>query len=124
MKKLVFLFVICQTLSLRLIADEGLWLPILLGQNIEEMNRLGCKLTAEDIYSVNNSSLKDAIVLFGRGCTGSLISDQGLVITNHHCGFGSIQSLSSVEHDYLKNGFWATERAKNFLHLVLLFPSS
>ncbi len=101
-----------QTLSFSLFADEGMWLPILMGQNIEEMNKLGCKLTAEDIYSVNSSSLKDAIVLFGRGCTGSLISDQGLVITNHHCGFGSIQSLSSVEHDYLKNGFWATEKTQ------------
>lgn len=112
MKKLVLLFTLCYVLSIKLLADEGLWLPILMGENIEEMNKLGCKLTAEDIYSVNNSSLKDAIVLFGRGCTGSLISEQGLVITNHHCGFGSIQSLSSVEHDYLKNGFWATEKSQ------------
>lgn len=110
MKKLALLLSLCSLLSFKLIADEGMWLPLLISQNIEEMNKLGCKLTAEDIYSVNNSSLKDAIVLFGRGCTGSLISDQGLVITNHHCGFGSIQSLSSVEHDYLKNGFWATEK--------------
>jgi len=112
MKKLVLLFTLCYVLSFNLFADEGMWLPILLNENIEEMNKLGCKLTAEDIYSVNNSSLKDAIVLFGRGCSGSLISEQGLVITNHHCGFGSIQSLSSVEHDYLKNGFWATEKSQ------------
>lgn len=110
MKKLTLLITFCYIFSLNLIADEGMWLPILIGKNIDEMKKQGCKLTAEDIYSVNNSSLKDAIVLFGRGCTGSLISDQGLVITNHHCGFGSIQSLSSVDHDYLKNGFWATEK--------------
>lgn len=110
MKKLTLLITFCYIFSINLIADEGMWLPILIGKNIDEMKRQGCKLSAEDIYSVNNSSLKDAIVLFGRGCTGSLISEQGLVITNHHCGFGSIQSLSSVDHDYLKNGFWATEK--------------
>ena len=110
MKKIVLLIAFCHLLSLNLIADEGMWLPILIGKNIDEMKKQGCKLSAEDIYSVNNSSLKDAIVLFGRGCTGSLISEQGLVITNHHCGFGSIQSLSSVDHDYLKNGFWAIEK--------------
>jgi len=112
MKRIIVITILIHTLSQNIFADEGMWLPILMGQNIEEMNKLGCKLTAEDIYSVNSSSLKDAIVLFGRGCTGSLISDQGLVITNHHCGFGSIQSLSTVEHDYLKNGFWATEKAQ------------
>ncbi|RPH32623.1 MAG: S46 family peptidase [Bacteroidales bacterium] len=112
MKKLVLLFAIIHTLSFNLIADEGMWLPILMGKNIDAMKKQGCKLSAEDIYSVNNSSLKDAIVLFGRGCTGSLISEQGLVITNHHCGFGSIQSLSSIDHDYLKNGFWATEKSQ------------
>ncbi len=110
MKKLTLLITFCYIFSLNLIAEEGMWLPILIGKNIDEMKKQGCKLSAEDIYSVNNSSLKDAIVLFGRGCTGSLISEQGLVITNHHCGFGSIQSLSSVDHDYLKNGFWATEK--------------
>lgn len=112
MKKLIVFAILIQSFSFNLFADEGMWLPILMGQNIEEMNKLGCKLTAEDIYSVNNSSLKDAIVLFGRGCTGSLISEQGLVITNHHCGFGSIQALSSIDHDYLKNGFWATEKTQ------------
>lgn len=110
MKKLGLILTLFLVISFNLKADEGMWLPILMGQNIDEMNRMGCKLTAEDIYSVNNTSLKDAIVLFGRGCTGSLISDQGLVITNHHCGFGAIQSLSTVDHDFLKNGFWATEK--------------
>jgi len=110
MKKLALFLALYLVISFNLKADEGMWLPILMGQNIDEMNRMGCKLTAEDIYSVNNTSLKDAIVLFGRGCTGSLISNQGLVITNHHCGFGAIQSLSTVDHDFLKNGFWATEK--------------
>lgn len=112
MKKLLLLIALTHILSFNLIADEGMWLPILMGKNIDAMKKQGCKLSAEDIYSVNNSSLKDAIVLFGRGCTGSLISEQGLVITNHHCGFGSIQSLSSIDHDYLKNGFWATEKSQ------------
>jgi hypothetical protein len=112
MKKIFLIALLIQSLSFNLFADEGMWLPILMGQNIDAMNKLGCKLTADDIYSVNNSSLKDAIVIFGRGCTGSLISDQGLVITNHHCGFGAIQGLSTVDHDYLKNGFWATEKSQ------------
>ncbi len=112
MKRFVILITLTHILSFNLIADEGMWLPILIGKNIDAMKKQGCKLSAEDIYSVNNSSLKDAIVLFGRGCTGSLISEQGLVITNHHCGFGSIQSLSSIDHDYLKNGFWATEKSQ------------
>lgn len=112
MKRLSLLLSLFLVFSYNIKADEGMWLPILMGQNIDEMNKLGCKLTAEDIYSINNTSLKDAIVLFGRGCTGSLISDQGLVITNHHCGFGSIQSLSTVDHDYLQNGFWATDKSQ------------
>ncbi|MCM1532496.1 MAG: S46 family peptidase [Bacteroides sp.] len=88
-------------------ADEGMWLPLLLQQNQDDMRRLGLQITAEDIYSINRSSLKDAIVQFGGGCTGEVVSDQGLVLTNHHCGFGYIQYHSSVEHDYLTKGFWA-----------------
>lgn len=89
-------------------ADEGMWLlPLINKLNINKMQEMGFKLSAEDVYSINNSSLKDAIVIFGRGCTGELISDQGLILTNHHCGYGSIQELSSVEHNYLKDGFWA-----------------
>ncbi|MCL3782285.1 S46 family peptidase [Prolixibacteraceae bacterium JC049] len=89
-------------------ADEGMWMPALLQKlNIGEMQKMGLKLSAEDIYSVNNSSLKDAIIIFGRGCTGEMISDKGLILTNHHCGYGAIQQHSSVEHDYLTNGFWA-----------------
>lgn len=90
-------------------ADEGMWFPQLLQQlNIADMQMRGLKISAEDIYSVNKSSLKDAIVLFGGGCTGEIISKQGLLLTNHHCGFGEIQSHSTVEHNYLKDGFWAS----------------
>jgi hypothetical protein len=89
-------------------ADEGMWLPLFVERlNYVDMQKMGLQLTAEEIYSINNSSLKDAIAIFGRGCTGELISDQGLLITNHHCGYGRIQAHSSVEHDYLTDGFWA-----------------
>lgn len=91
-----------------LLADEGMWLlPLLQKQNAAEMRRLGLQLTIGDIYSDHAPSLKDAVVLFGRGCTGEVISQQGLVITNHHCGYGAIQQHSSPQHDYLKNGFVA-----------------
>jgi hypothetical protein len=89
-------------------ADEGMWLlPLIEKLNIGKMTELGLKLSAEDIYSLNKASLKDAIIIFGGGCTGEIVSSQGLVLTNHHCGFSSIQANSSVEHDYLRDGFWA-----------------
>lgn len=89
-------------------AKEGLWIPYLLSQlNATEMREMGLELSADDIYAVNNSSIKDAIVHFGGGCTAELVSDKGLLLTNHHCGYSRIQSHSSVEKDYLKNGFWA-----------------
>jgi hypothetical protein len=89
-------------------AGEGMWLPLLLSQlNEKEMHDMGMHITAEDIYSINHSSLKDAIVLFGGGCTGELVSNQGLLLTNHHCGYGNIQKHSSLEHNYLADGFWA-----------------
>ncbi len=89
-------------------ADEGMWLlPLIKQLNLEQMQSMGLKLSADDIYSVNHSSLKDAVVIFGGGCTGELISDQGLILTNHHCGYGAIQELSSVEDNYLEDGFWA-----------------
>ena len=91
-------------------ADEGMWLPSLISQRISDMQEKGFTLSAEDIYSINQASLKDAVVLFGRGCTGELISPEGLLLTNHHCGYGQIQKHSSVEHDYLKDGFWAMSR--------------
>jgi hypothetical protein len=89
-------------------ADEGLWLPILLGDYAEaEMQRLGMKITAEDIYNINKPSLKDAVVMFGGGCTAEIISEEGLLLTNHHCAYSTIQSHSSVQDDYLTDGFWA-----------------
>jgi hypothetical protein len=89
-------------------ADEGMWLPQLLQQlNAPEMRLKGLQIPVEEIYSVNKNSLKDAVVLFGAGCTGELISDKGLLLTNHHCGFSQIQDHSSLEHNYLKDGFWA-----------------
>ena len=89
------------------VADKGMWLPSLISSRIKDMKSKGFKLSAEDIYSVNQASLKDAVVLFDGGCTGEIVSEKGLLLTNHHCGYDAIQALSSVEHDYLTNGFWA-----------------
>ena len=89
-------------------ADEGMWLlPLLEKMNADALRNLGSRLTPEQIYSVNTSSIKDAIVQFGGGCTGEIISGRGLLVTNHHCGYGSIQSLSTTEHNYLEDGYWA-----------------
>lgn len=94
--------------SAQALADEGMWMLSLLSRhNIEVMRQEGCRLTAEQIYSVNHGSIKDAVVIFGGGCTGEIVSDQGLLFTNHHCGYGAIQQLSSVEHNYLRDGFWS-----------------
>lgn len=94
-------------------ADEGMWLlPLLKKMNINTMQQMGLKLSAEEIYSINNSSIKDAIVHFGGGCTAEIISSEGLLVTNHHCGYGSIQRLSSIEHDYLADGYWAMDRSQ------------
>jgi hypothetical protein len=98
-------------------AKEGMWIPTLLQKyNIEEMSEMGFKLSAEDVYSVNHASMKDAVILFGTGCTGGIISADGLLITNHHCGFSMIQKHSSVEHDYLTNGFWAMNRSEELIN--------
>ena len=112
MKKLLFLVAMILTGASYVHADEGMWLPSEILKKIKDIQSQGFKLTAEDIYSVNQSSLKDAVVRFGGGCTGELISPEGLLITNHHCGFGQIQSHSSVEHYYLRDGFWAMSRAE------------
>ena len=94
-------------------ADEGMWmLPLLQKMNSKQMIQLGCRLTPDQIYSINHSSLKDAVVQFGGGCTGELISDSGLLITNHHCGYSSIQGLSSDEHNYLEDGYWAMNKGE------------
>ncbi len=106
--KRLFLTLCAAFVAVSAMADEGMWLlPYLKKMNEKDMRAKGFKLSAEDVYSMENSSLKDAIIIFGGGCTGEIVSEKGLIFTNHHCGFGSIQSLSSVEHDYLKNGFWA-----------------
>nr|MCU0409639.1 S46 family peptidase [Bacteroidales bacterium] len=109
MKRTLALFLVLSlTFSFRAKADEGMWLlPLIEKLNIGKMTELGFKLSAEDIYSLNKASIKDAIVIFGGGCTGEIVSSQGLILTNHHCGYGQIQSHSTVEHDYLKDGFWA-----------------
>ncbi|NLA24681.1 MAG: S46 family peptidase [Bacteroidales bacterium] len=107
MRKLTSILLVVL-LSFKLFADEGMWIPLLLSEyNYEDMKAKGFKLSAEDIYSINEASMKDAIVIFGGGCTGELISENGLLITNHHCGYGNIQKHSSLENDYLTDGFWA-----------------
>jgi hypothetical protein len=118
MKKLIILILGFSFLFSSLSrADEGMWLLSLIGKNYEEMKAMGFKLTPEDIYNVNQSCVKDAIVGLSREgspfwhfCTGEIISPEGLMLTNHHCGFGAIQSHSTVEHDYLKDGFWALSK--------------
>lgn len=104
-----WIFIIVTILFIRpLWAVEGMWLPILLKElNEKEMKAMGMRISADDLYSINRSSLKDAVFLFGGGCTSEIISSQGLLLTNHHCGYGQIQSHSSLQNDYLKYGFWA-----------------
>ena len=112
MKK-VFVSLLVAFVTLAGQAKEGMWIPIFLEKyNFAEMQKMGFKLTAKDIYDVNNASMKDAVVIFGGGCTGELISGDGLLITNHHCGLGQVQRHSSVEHDYLTNGFWAMNKSE------------
>ena len=113
-KTLLFLLIILLNASV-LRADEGMWIPLLLKNNEARMKSMGMKLNAEDIYSINQNSLKDAVVLFGRGCTGEIISKEGLLITNHHCGYGQIQAHSTVENDYLKDGFWAMSKKEELV---------
>ena len=109
-KTVIFIIALLAAMTAR--ADEGMWLPSLISQRIADMQEKGFRLDADDIYSINQASLKDAVVLFGRGCTGELISPEGLLLTNHHCGYSQIQQHSSVEHDYLKDGFWAMNRSE------------
>lgn len=108
MRKLIIVLLIGFMTAPFARCDEGMWIPLLIEKfNIEIMQEKGFKLSAEDIYSVNQASMKDAVMIFGGGCTAELISPEGLLITNHHCGYGRIQSHSSLEHDYLTDGFWA-----------------
>ena len=109
MKKLfAILLILVVSFGFKAKADEGMWLlPLIEKLNMGKMTALGLKLSADDIYSINKACVKDAIVIFGGGCTAEIVSPQGLVLTNHHCGYGSIQAHSSVDHDYLRDGFWA-----------------
>ncbi|MBQ1940094.1 MAG: S46 family peptidase [Alistipes sp.] len=109
MKRLL-LTLLTALIALPTLADEGMWLPSLISSRVKEMRKQGFRLSADDIYSINQASMKDAVVLFGGFCTGEIISDEGLVLTNHHCGYDAIQAHSSIEHDYLTNGFWARNR--------------
>ncbi len=113
MKRIFTSLLLAATLAFPAAADEGMWLlPLLESMNIDIMAAEGCRLTADQIYSVNHSSLKDAIVQFDNGCTAEMISKKGLLITNHHCGYSRIQELSTPEHNYLRDGFWAVKRSQ------------
>jgi len=113
MKKIFLLFLLLAVSGVRATADEGMWLlPYIQQLNIADMKAKGLVLDADDIYNPDRESLMDAVIIFGGGCTGEIISPDGLIITNHHCGYGSIQSLSTVEHNYLRDGFWTNNRAE------------
>jgi hypothetical protein len=111
MRRLV-VTVICIISMCRAFADEGMWLPMLLGQQVyNDMVKKGLKLSKEQLYSMNKASIKDAIIIFGNGCTGEIVSNEGLIFTNHHCGYSAITNASSVEHNYLQNGFYALKKS-------------
>ncbi len=111
-KKLLITTIFCLVI-VKSFADEGMWLPMLLGQQVyNEMVKKGLKLTKEQLYSINKTSVKDAIIIFGTGCTGEIVSNEGLIFTNHHCGYDAITSASSVEHNYLANGFYAKKKTE------------
>ena len=107
MKKIVVAIVLSISIF-KASADEGMWLPMLLGEQVyQDMVKHGLKLSKEQLYSINKSSLKDAIIIFGGGCTGEIVSNEGLIFTNHHCGYGVIAGASTIEHNYLRDGFYA-----------------
>ena len=114
-KKILLCALACITLTTAT-ADEGMWLPSLIKERVKDMRKKGFKLKADDVYSTTKPSLKDAVMQFGGGCTGEFVSAEGLLLTNHHCGYASIQKLSSVEHDYLTDGYWAKSCAEE-LHV-------
>lgn len=108
MKKILFTVFFLSSILIKSIADEGMWLPLLLGQQVyNDMVKRGLKLSKEQLYSINKPSVKDAIIIFGSGCTGEIVSSQGLIFTNHHCGYDAIVNASTVEHNYLRDGFYA-----------------
>ena len=112
MKRTLLIIALLFATTFSAFADKGMWLPSLISSRIKDMKSKGFKLSAEDIYSINQASLKDAVVLFDGGCTGEIVSEKGLLLTNHHCGYDAIQALSSVENDYLTNGYWAQSTAE------------
>src|SRR5204862_7946482 len=121
MKRLLLTLLFFITFLLRSLADEGMWLPLLLGQQVyNDMVKRGLKLSKEQLYSINKPSLKDAIVIFGGGCTGEIVSAEGLIFTNHHCGYDIIASASTVDHNYLHDGFYARARNEEILAEGLL----
>lgn len=113
MKKSVLLLLVLMATVIRSYADEGMWLPQLLGQQVyNDMVKKGLKLSKEQLYSINKNSLKDAIIIFGGGCTGEIVSPEGLIFTNHHCGYDAIASASTVDHNYLRDGFYARNKGE------------
>ena len=111
MKKRIFTLLLTLSLAGRILADEGMWLPLLLGQQVyNDMVKKGLTLTKEQLYQINKPSLKDAIIIFGGGCTGEIVSSKGLIFTNHHCGYDAIATASSVEKNYLRDGFYAASQ--------------
>ncbi len=113
MKKIFLTIVLFLSLALKSMADEGMWLPLLLGQQVyTDMVKKGLKLTKDQLYNINKASLKDAIIIFGGGCTGEIVSAEGLIFTNHHCGYNAIASASTMEKNYLQNGFYARNKGE------------
>ena len=113
MKKYFIMIVFAVCMFFKSFADEGMWLPLLLGQQVyNDMVKKGLKLTKEQLYSMNKASLKDAIIIFGSGCTGEIVSSEGLIFTNHHCGYDAVASASTVDHNYLRDGFYAKSKAE------------
>jgi hypothetical protein len=113
MKKISLSFFLIISMLTKAMADEGMWLPLLLGQQVyNDMVKRGLKLTKEQLYSINKASIKDAIIIFGGGCTGEIVSSQGLIFTNHHCGYDAIANASTVDHNYLRDGFYASNKGE------------
>src|SRR6185436_5102081 len=111
MKKLLLTLFLSVALLFKALADEGMWLPLLLGQQVyNDMVKKGLKLTKDQLYNINKPSLKDAILIFGGGCTGEVVSAEGLVFTNHHCGYDAIANASNMDHNYLQDGFYARNK--------------
>src|SRR6476620_8307882 len=110
MKKMMAILLILAS-SLRSFADEGMWLPMLLGKQVyADMVKRGVKVSKEQLYSINKTSLKDAVIIFGGFCTGEIVSNEGLIFTNHHCGYDAVTSASTLEHNYLRDGFWSKSK--------------